>query len=78
MFNLILCAIIWKYVVLNFYLFTVGISVWPSALEIKLEASSATESEIDFSIVIGIIFRAYGEIWLKINLDQIKFIKLMN
>ena len=57
-----LCAITWKYVVLNFYMFTVGISVWLSALEIKLKALSATEPEIDYAIVISIIFRAYGEI----------------
>ena len=62
MFNLILCAILWKYVVLNFYLFTVGISVWLSALEIKLKALSATETEFDYAIVIDIIFRAYGEV----------------
>ena len=59
---MILCAIMWKYVVLNFYLFTVGISVWLSALEIKLKALSATETEIDYAIAIGIIFRAYGKI----------------
>ena len=59
---MILCAIMWKYVVLNFYLFTVGISVWLSALEIKLKALSATETEIDRAIVIDIIFRAYGEV----------------
>ena len=59
---MILCAIMWKYVVLNFYLFTVGISVWLSALEIKLKALSATETEISLAIVIGIIFRAYGEV----------------
>ena len=57
-----LCDIMWKYVVLNFYLFTVGISVWLSALEIKLKALSATEVEIDYAIAIDIIFRAYGEI----------------
>ena len=51
-----------KYVVLNFYLFTVGISVWLSALEFKLKALSATEIKIDYAIVIGVIFRAYGEI----------------
>ena len=67
----------WIYVVLNFYLFTVGISVWLSALEIKLTAFSAVETEIDCAIVIGVIFKAYGEIWLKIDLDQIKWIKLM-
>ena len=61
-FNMILCAIMWKNVVLNFYLFTVGISVWLSALEIKLKALSATEPEIGCAIMIGIIFRAYGEI----------------
>ena len=61
-FNMILCAIMWKYVVLNFYLFTVGISVWLSALEIKLKAQSATEIAIGRAIVIGIIFRAYSEI----------------
>ena len=60
----------WKYVVLNFYLFIVGISVWSSALEIKLKALSATKPEIDYAIVIGIIFRAYSEIWLKIDSDQ--------
>ena len=61
-FDMILCAIIWKYVVLDFYLFTVGIFVWLTALEIKLKALSATKTEIDCAIVIGIIFRAYGEI----------------
>ena len=61
-FNMILCAIMWKYVVLNFYLFTVGIYVWLTALEIKLKALSATEPEIDYAIVISAIFRAYGEI----------------
>ena len=60
--NMILCAIMWKYVVLNFYLFTVGITVRLSALEIKLQALSATEPKIDYAIVIGIIFRTYGEI----------------
>ena len=59
---MILCAIMWKYVVLNFYLFTVGISVWLFALEIKLKALSATETEIGRTIVTGIIFRAYGEV----------------
>ena len=59
---MILCAIMWKYVVLNFYLFTVGISVWLSHLEIKLKALSATETKIDYAIVISVIFRAYGEI----------------
>ena len=59
---MILCAIMWKYVVLNFYLFTVGISVWLSTLEIKLKALSATETKIDYAIAFGIIFRAYGEI----------------
>ena len=59
---MILCAIMWKYVVLNFYLFTIGISIWSFALEIKLKALSATEPEIDYAIVIGIIFRTYGEI----------------
>ena len=59
---MILCAIMWKYVVLNFYLFTVGKSVWLSALEIKLKALSAIEIEIGRAIVIGIIFSAYGEI----------------
>ena len=54
--------IMWKYVVLNFYLFTIGKSVWLSALEIKLKALSAIETEIDYAIVIGVIFRAYGEI----------------
>ena len=73
-FDMILYAIMWKYVVLNFYLFTVGISVWLSALELKLNALSATETEIDYAIVIGIIFRAYGEIQLKIDLDKIKLI----
>ena len=62
MFSTILCAIMWKYVVLNFYLFTVEISVWLSALEIKLQALPATETKIDYAIVIGIIFRAYGEV----------------
>ena len=57
-FDMILCAIMWKYVVLNFNLFTVGIS----ALEFKLKALSATETEIDCAIMIGEIFRAYGEI----------------
>ena len=52
----------WIYVISKFYLFTVGISVEQSALEIKLRALSATEPEIDYAIVIGIIFRAYGEI----------------
>ena len=65
----------WIYVILNFYLFTVGISVWLSTLEIILKALSATEPEIDCAIVISMIFRAYGEIWLKIDSDQIK---LMN
>ena len=59
---MVLYAIMWKYVVLNFYLFTVGISVWLSALEIKLKALSATERKIDYAIVISVIFRAYGEI----------------
>ena len=59
---MILCAIMWKYVVLNFYLFTVGIYVWLSALEITLKALSATETEIGRAIVIGIIFRAYSEV----------------
>ena len=59
---MILCAIMWKYVILNFYLFTVGISGWLFDLEIKLRALSATEPEIDYTTVIGIIFRAYGEI----------------
>ena len=67
------CAIMWKYVVLNFYLFTVGIYVWLSVLEIKLKALSATEPEIDCAIVISVNFRAYGEIRLKIDSDQIKF-----
>ena len=57
-----LCAIMWKYVVLNFYLFAVGISVRLSALEIKLKALSATEPEIDYAIVNSVIFRAYGEV----------------
>ena len=48
--------------VLNFYLFTVGKSVWLSALEIKLKALSAIETEIDYAIVIGVIFKAYSEI----------------
>ena len=61
-FDMILCAIMWKYVVLNFYLFTVGISVWLSALEIKLKALSTTEPEIDYANTIGMIFRDYGEI----------------
>ena len=78
MFSWILSAIMWKYVVLIFYLFTVGISVWLSDTKIKLEALSATEPKIDCAIVIGIIFRAYGEIWLKIDSDQIKLIKLMD
>ena len=52
----------WKYVVLNFYLFTVGISVWLPALEIKLKALSTTKPEIDYAIVINVILRAYGEI----------------
>ena len=63
---------IWNYVVLNFNLFTVGISVWLSAMEFKLKALSATEPEIDCAIAIGIIFRAYGEIWMKIDSDQNK------
>ena len=75
---MILWAIMWKYVVLNFYLFTVGISVWLSALEIKLKALSATETEIGHAIVIGIIFRAYDKIWLENDSDQIKLNKLMN
>ena len=62
MFNMILCAIILKYVILNFYLFTVGISVRLVALEIKLKALSATEPDIAYAIVIGINFRAYDEI----------------
>ena len=52
----------WKYVVLNFYLFIVRISVWLSALEFKLKALSATKPEIDYAIVTSVIFRAYGEI----------------
>ena len=59
---MILCAIMWKYVVLKFYLFTVGIFVRLSALEIKLKVLSATKLKIDYAIVIGIIFRAYSEI----------------
>ena len=59
---MILCSIMWKCVILNFYLFTVGISVCLSALGIKLNALSATEPGIDYAIVIGIIFRAYGEV----------------
>ena len=47
---------------------------WLSALEIKLKALSATEPEIDCAIVISVIFRAYGEIWLEIDSDQIKSI----
>ena len=69
---MILCAIMWKYVVLNFYLFTIGISVWLSTLETKLKALSATEPKINYAIVISVIFRAYSEIWLEIDLDQIK------
>ena len=74
--HMIMCLIwfsvpfIWIYVVLNFYLFTVGISVWFSALEFKLKALSAIEPEIDSAIMIGIIFWAYGEIWLKLDSDQ--------
>ena len=37
-------------------MFTVGISVRLSALEIKLKALSAVETEIDRAIVIGVIF----------------------
>ena len=51
----------WKYVVLNFYLFTVGKSVWLSALEIKLQALSAIEPEIDYAITINVIFRAHHD-----------------
>ena len=54
--------IAWLYVILALYLFTVGKSVWFSALEFKLKALSATETEIAYTIVIGVIFRAYGEI----------------
>ena len=61
-FNVILYAIMWKYVVLNFYLFTVGISVWLSALNIKLQALLATETEIDCAFKISVILRTYGEI----------------
>ena len=61
-FDMIVCTIMWKYVVLNFYLFIVGISVCLFALEIKLKALSATEPEIDCAIMISVIFRAYGEI----------------
>ena len=61
-FDMISCAIRWKYVVLNFYLFTVGISIRLSALEIKLKVLSATEPEIDYALVINVIFKAYGEI----------------
>ena len=59
---MILCVIMWMYVISSFYLFTVGISVWQPASEIKLRALLATRPEIDYAIVIGIIFRAYGEI----------------
>ena len=52
----------WKYVVLNFYLFTVGLAIWLSALEFKLKALSATKPEIEYAIVIGVIFKTYGEI----------------
>ena len=62
MFNMILYAIIWKYVVLNFYMFTVGISVWLSALEIKLKAISATEPGIDYAMVLSVINSAYGKV----------------
>ena len=61
-FDMILCAIMCKYVVLNFYLFTVRKSVWLSILEFKLKALSAIETEIDYAIVISVIFRAYSEI----------------
>ena len=61
-FDMIVCTIMWKYVVLNFYLFTVGISISLSALKIKLKALSATEPEIDYVIMISVIFRAWGKI----------------
>ena len=54
--------IAWLHVFLNFFLFTVGKSVRIYALNKKLKALSATETEIAYTIVIGIIFRAYGEI----------------
>ena len=62
MLNMILCAIMWKCVILDFYLFTVGISVWLSASKLKLKALPTTETKIDCAIVIGKIFRAYGEV----------------
>ena len=52
----------WIYVVLNFYLFTVGKSVQLTIMNRKLKVLLATETEIDYAIVIGVIFRAYGEI----------------
>ena len=54
--------IAWLYVILALYLFTVGKSVRIYALNWKLKAFSATGPEIDYTIVINVIFRAYGEI----------------
>ena len=47
-----------------------------STLEIKLNALPATEPGIDCAVMIGLNFRAYGGIKLKIDSVQIKLIIL--
>ena len=61
-FNMILCAIYVKicgFEFLSVHRRNICLIVY---LEIKLKVLSATEIEFDYAIVIGIIFRAYGEI----------------